>query len=208
MKLRASRPAPPEEHERERHLDYDQCAPQSSARAAFGGTARALLQRLVHIGARGEPRGRDAKNQPGEDAQRERKDEHSRIEMNVGNARKIRGSKGKQRIQSPAREQHAGQAAAEREENAFSQELADEPGPAGAKCGADRNLAVPRGRAREKEVGDIGAGDEQHAADRAEQGVEHSADIAHAVILQRHHEDAPAFVRIGILRRQLRGQDL
>ena len=65
---------------------------------------------------------------------------------------------------------------------------------------------MPRGGAREQKVGDVRAGDEQHATDRAEQRIQHRAHIAHAVILHPHHENAPAFVGIGILLRELRGE--
>ena len=76
----------------------------------------------------------------------------------------------------------------------------------GAERGANGNLAMPRGGARQQKIGDIRAGDEQHAADRAEERVEHRLHVAHAVILDRHHEDAPAFVGIGILLRELGGE--
>ena len=116
-----------EQHEREGHFDHDERAAQPAARAAFGRTARALLQRLVHIGARGEPRGRDAEDESGDNAEREREDEHAGIEMDFGDARQAGGGEGEKSIESPARQKHAGHAAAKGKDHALGEELAHEP---------------------------------------------------------------------------------
>ena len=70
-------------------------------------------------------------------------------------------------------------AAGEAQEHALGQELADEPPAAGPQRGADRDLARARRGAGEQQVGDVGAGDEQHEADRAQQEEESRADVAH-----------------------------
>ena len=57
----------------------------------------------------------------------------------------------------------------EREQHAFGEQLADDAAAAGADGGADGDLARAAGGARQQQVGDVGAGDQQHAADRAQQ---------------------------------------
>ena len=65
---------------------------------------------------------------------------------------------------------------------------------------------MPRGGAGEEQIGDVGAGDEQDAADRAKQGVEDGAHIAHRIVEDRRHGDTPAFVRVGVLAGELGGE--
>ena len=136
-----------QKHERKRDFDDNERTPQPSARAAFGGAARALFQRFVHVGARGEPRGRNPKHQPGDNAEREREEQHAGIEMNVADSGQIRGRKREQRVESPARQQHAGQATANREHNAFGEKLANEPGAARRRA---RRESKSRGAARSR----------------------------------------------------------
>ena len=53
----------------------------------------------------------------------------------------------------PASEQH----------DALGEQFADDPPAPAADCGDDGHLPLPAGRAHEQQVGDVGAGDEQHA---------------------------------------------
>ena len=62
----------------------------------------------------------------------------------------------------------AGGAAEQAEQQAFGQQLADQPAPARAKRGADGDLFLPAGRAREQQIRDIGARDQQHERHRSE----------------------------------------
>ena len=49
----------------------------------------------------------------------------------------------------------------------------------------DRELAASRGRSRQHQVGDVGARDEQHEADGAEQHQQRAADVADEILAQR-----------------------
>ena len=90
------------------------------------------------------------------------------------------GASASKRIETPARQNHTGHAAANGEDHALGEKLADEPGAAGAERGADGNFAVARGGAGEEKIREVRAGDEQDAADGAEQCVKHRLHIAHA----------------------------
>ena len=114
--------------------------------------------------------------------------------MDLRDAGQARGRQRQQRIEPPAREKHAGCSPENRQDHAFRKKLANEPSASGAEGGANRNLAVARGGPGQEQVGQVRAGDEQDAADRAEEGVEHGLHVAHEVILHRHHENSPALV--------------
>ena len=61
-----------------------------------------------------------------------------------------------------------------------------------AQRGADRHLLLPLQRAREQQVGDVGADDEQHEADRAEQHQQRRAQLAaDEGVGERDQVDAP-----------------
>jgi hypothetical protein len=75
-------------------------------------------------------------------------------------------------------------AAEDREQGAFGEELAYQPLPSSAQGGADGDLLVASGGAREQQVGDVGAGDQQNQRDGAEQHQQGAADIADHVLPQ------------------------
>jgi hypothetical protein len=54
--------------------------------------------------------------------------------------------------------------------------LLDEPAPAGAQRHAHGHLATPRGRPRQQEPGDVGAGNRQDEANHNEQHGKEGAD--------------------------------
>ena len=60
-------------------------------------------------------------------------------------------------------------AAGERDDETLDQQLLDDAPPAGAEREADGDLALTRRGARDQQVGDVGAGDQQHAADHRHQ---------------------------------------
>src|ERR671934_130294 len=66
--------------------------------------------------------------------------------------------------------------------------------PARAERGTDRHLLLPRRAAGEQQVRDVGAADEQHQRDRAEQHEEWRTEIADDRRVQGLDEDAGAGV--------------
>ena len=76
---------------------------------------------------------------------------------------------GAKHAQAADREREASGPAERGEEQTLDERLSDEPPPAGAHGDANREFRLARGGARQHEVRDIDAGDEQHEAHRAEQ---------------------------------------
>ena len=63
---------------------------------------------------------------------------------------------------SPHGDDQAGEAAKECEQYPFGEQLAEQPSPAHAERGANGNLPAPANGAGQEQVGNVGAGDEQH----------------------------------------------
>ena len=87
--------------------------------------------------------------------------------------------------------------------DAFGEQLAYQAAASGAERGADGDLAPPERRAREKQVGDVDAGDGQQQADRAEQDPERVDDAARKGLFEGAQFHTPLFGKIvGVLARQ------
>ena len=89
------------------------------------------------------------------------------------------------------------------EDDALGEQLPNQPRPAGAERGANRDLALARRGPRQQQVRDVDTRNQQHEADGAEQQPERLANIAHHRLVQRHRRDAQSFVAVRVLRREL-----
>ena len=65
-------------------------------------------------------------------------------------------------------------------------------GAAGAQGDAHGDFALPRFGTREQKVGDVGAGDQQHEGDGAEQDQQRLVNIAEEFVIQRGDFDGAA----------------
>ena len=86
------------------------------------------------------------------------------------------------------------------EHHAFGEQLAKHAPTAGANCGADGELALAHGRARQQQVRYVGAGDEENESDRAFQHQQFEPGVAYHGFAHGKHADAFGFVhplRIG-----------
>ena len=95
------------------------------------------------------------------------------------------------------------------EQHALDEQLPDDPPPARTERDANRDFARPVGGARELQVGDVGAGDEQDEGDRAHQRPEHRLDLrADDEVEERRDLRGEVLVAVLVLIRQLRGDVL
>ena len=78
----------------------------------------------------------------------------------------------------PQREQHTDASPEPAEDDAFSQELADETSPPGTNRQADGNLALTGRRARQQHAGDVRARDDEHESDREHRAANEPRDHA------------------------------
>ena len=92
------------------------------------------------------------------------------------------------------REEHARHRAAGAEHEALGQQLPDDARAPGAEDGAQGELALPRHRARQQQVRDVGARDEQDEPHGAEQHVERGLHVPRQRVAQRHDRQRPGLV--------------
>ena len=79
--------------------------------------------------------------------------------------------------------------------HAFDEELRDDAAAAGAEGDAHGDLALTRQRARQQQVGDVRARDQQDEADGAGENQHGAAHAADHLFLQRHDAEREAAVR-------------
>ena len=92
------------------------------------------------------------------------------------------------------RKQHAEETTGQRQDRTFRQQLPDETPSAAADTEANGGLPLPRGRARQQEVRDVGHRDHQHQARHTDQNQKGDAvQVAQLVIaLSRRHQTGDA----------------
>ena len=118
------------------------------------------------------------------------------------------GNERRRDLQDDGADRRAQRAAQRRQHQAFRQQLRDDARSARAERGADRQLASADVAAREQQVRHVGAAQEQHESDDAEQQKRRVLQRrAHHAGAQRLDEDAPALVRLGIRLREPVGDD-
>ena len=105
------------------------------------------------------------------------------------------------RLDGAEREQHAEEAAGERQQDALGQQLPQQAAPTGANRHPNRHLARPGGAARQLQVGDVGTGNEEQERDRAEEELQAGPHLA---ARHRHVEVVPQPGREALLRKRRR----
>ena len=156
--------------------------------------ARLALERRGQIGPRAVQR-------------REQAEEQARAEGEPGGKKQRRGvdGRGKARgrvvgqnrgdeVERPAGDEHAGRAAEQREQARLDKQLRDELQPARPEREPDGHLVGAPGGAREEQVGDVGARDDQHERGHAEEEQQRRSGFAVDRALP-----APAFLHLDAL---------
>ena len=190
-------PGPDQQNRRERELHGGEAVAQAWARTAR--RARHLFQDLVQVGLRRMERRRDAEQQTGRDRQHQREQQHRRVDADFGHRQQVRRHHRVDRVHTPERREQSHGATDRRQHQTFDEQLTQQPSAAGADGGADGDLFLPRGRAREQQVRDIRGRDQQHAADRAQQHDEPGLQLrVHEEVVEIHQLDSP-LLRLRIL---------
>ena len=132
------------------------CGPRRRAAAA-------LLQGVVDVAARRQPGRQDAEQDAGQHRRARGEGEHGAIEghrqARLPGDLDARG----ERTGGPGGDQQAEAAAGEPEQHAFEQRLADQAQPRRPERGVQGEVAGPADVAGQLQVGQVGAGDQQHA---------------------------------------------
>ena len=164
------------------------------------GLAALLFERVDEIGARGLERGAERENERGHEAEQERDAEHACIRLHVEReGLAVQAGDGRERpdeqVVAPDRDEQAERAAGAGEHEALDEQLANDAPAVGAEREAERDFLSAAGAAREEHVGEIEAGDEEHAAGHAEEA---DGDRHGAVAAARLAADVGARGRFGV----------
>jgi hypothetical protein len=108
-----------------------------------------------------------------------------KIETHFPQARKIGRSKFSHEQNTGFAQRDAEDASGRGEQQAFGQQLANEASVAGAERGTQLKLPAAAERARQEQARDVGTGDQQHRAHRAQQQQQRAFGIAYDLFFQR-----------------------
>ena len=86
------------------------------------------------------------------------------------------------------------QPAGDRQQQAFGQQVSRQPPAGGAERQPHGELALPRRRSRQHQVGEVRAGDEQHERDGAEQNHRRRPDVLQERRRPRRGREPPALI--------------
>ena len=184
-----------EQHQRDRKLAHGERRAQPPSPDTLGPASAAFFQMHAGIAARRVQRREDADENAADQRCGGGVREHLRVDGDVGQARQRSRRKRSQQVHAPGGEHQSRGAAKQRDDQALGEQLAQQPRTAGAERGANRQLAVARRRARQQQVRDIRARDEQDERDGAEQDEERPAHFANQFHVQRHEPDPDPAVR-------------
>src|SRR5205823_5452241 len=115
--------------------------------------------------------------------QRER--QNSEIDMDLLGERQIAGQRGRQESRTPPGEQNSQNAAHRREDQAFGEQLPDQPRAPCSESRPQGQFPPASGAAAQQHVGDIGAGDEQQESHGAEKQKQKQLGTTHHLLLER-----------------------
>ena len=188
-----------EQRQRQGELDHHQRAAQ--AEAPIADRASAFLHRLGGARPRCLPRRRQPRGDARQRAHREGEEQHRDAQRDLGLGRqRERRHQRDDRVDDRRGEQRTEQSAGKREDQAFDEQLPDDRRRRCADGRANRQLSMARRAAREQQVGDVRAGDEQHEQHRAEQQPDAPLRaVAHEVVAELLDTHRPAFPALGTL---------
>ena len=147
--------------------------------AARVGGASSGLEFRPGVHPAGLPGGGKTEDDAGDDGNRAGEQKETEIDVACEFERLIGQPELLHQRGEPGGDQHAKGAAEQRKQHAFGQQSAQQPGTAGTQRDAHGELAGPPRGARELQIGEIGAGDEQREGGDCEQQVQGLARVVH-----------------------------
>ena len=181
-------PGRDEQHQRQRNFRDHQPRPEPPVRWT-GHPVSAGLQCVGRSRASGLQRGEAAEEQRAHSHHADRERERQAIDAEIEHVRlrddEQLGQRVTQQPQAPERQRETDNRTGGRQQDALGEELAYQPRASGAERGANRELALAGNGAREQQVRDVRARQQQHDRDRGQRDerdgrrLEHLAQPAH-----------------------------
>ncbi len=185
------------QHECQCNLDDDEPIAHPAEDQGARRTATRGFRDVLRVRPRDHHGRRQAKHHRDDDAHGQQERERGPVEPDFVRSRDFGGADPDEKVERPARDDNAGHAAREREQQALDEELADEPTRTRAERGTRDHFVRARGRASEEQVGDVGARGGQHQSDSAHQQPERLVNLAEHIVGERHQLNAKRPVRPG-----------
>ena len=187
-----------EQDEGERDLDDHEGGAGFAGSAVGVGAAEALLEGFVDVAFGHAPGGEEAREDAGRDGEGEGEGEDGAVEADVAHAGQLVGEELDEELDAVVGGDEAERASAEGDDQGFAEQLLDDARAGCAHGGADGDLFAAREGAGEDEVGDVGAGDEEHEGYGAEHHEESGTNVADGLFAQGFDGCAPALVVFGV----------
>ncbi len=157
-----------QEHEGEGELGRHQEGAGPMSLPAVRGRPPAVAQDARQRARPVAQQGQGAQEEAGRDGDRRREGEGGAVHGDLAQAGKGAGPVGHEERHAAPRQQDPDEAAGRTEQHRLREEARGDPPRSGAHGGAHGQLLLARLGAHEEEVGDVGARDEEHEADRAQ----------------------------------------
>ena len=176
-------------------LSDDQQLPEASMPEPSRHATRAALERAVQVEPLEKERGGGSEGDDREQRGAERPAEHAPVEGEDDAA--LRGEP----VEGQPGDEHRAEAAREGQQQGLEEQRAQGPGARGAQRGTHGELASACHGAAQGQVGQVGAGDEQHEAGEADQQAEKApAVLGNHGIVERDRAPRALGVERGVLR--------
>jgi hypothetical protein len=114
----------------------------------------------------------------------------------------VRRGQARNEVDDPRGEQQPRESAEHGKQYGLDHQLPDDARPAGAERKADGNLLLPAGPARQQQVRDVGAGDQQHETGGRDEHARRGPDLADDLLAKAGEPR----VMIGIVARHVAGE--
>ena len=133
-----------------------------------------------------------AEHEPGRHRHGEREEQHAAVDLDLARARREPADELDEQAQRGVREGEAEHAAGRRHDEALGGELPEQPDPAGAERRAQPELADAAHRERQREVRDVGAGQDQDQQRGRAEGEQQRPAVGGELLLERRRPSRQA----------------
>ena len=202
-----------QEHHRHGDLgDHETTSEPDPAMARRGGLA-SVFEALVHIRARRLESRYETEEHTRCHRDADGKQQDPQVHRDGIHPRDTAGIVRAEGLNSAERQDDPKHTADQGQENAFGKQLIENPRPAGTQGRPQGHFPTPMGAARQKKVGNIGTGDQEHEADGPKQHPQRRIDLSSRRFVERDQRvragrTVPSPILIGKLFGQPGGEDI
>src|SRR6267143_269968 len=158
-----------EKHQRESDFRDDEKAAKAIVSKTLGAAAPGFVQEMAEAVTRGGNGGREPEEQTGQERNAKSEEQNAQVQSDFLHAGQLLWAGGHEQAHQSPGQNETEPAAYEREQHALREKLAHDAQTASAERRTDGDFPSPRHRARQEQIRDIGASNQQDEADDGEQ---------------------------------------